>query len=78
MIDKGKKDGLEVGHVLVVNQAGSVIEDPVTHAAITLPEEQSGTLLVFRVFERVSYALILEAHREMAMMDTVRSPPPAP
>jgi len=41
---------------------------------VTLPSEEAGTLMVFRVFDRVSYALIMEAKRVMHRMDVVHTP----
>ncbi|CAK0752632.1 LysM peptidoglycan-binding domain-containing protein [Gammaproteobacteria bacterium] len=76
VIDKGRYDNLDVGHVLAIHQAGNVIKDPVTQEYITLPEERSGLLMVFRVFDQLSYALVLEAQREMQLLDMVRPPQP--
>ncbi|CAK0760216.1 LysM domain-containing protein [Gammaproteobacteria bacterium] len=76
VIDRGLEDGLEVGHVLVINQSGAMIQDPVTKESIMLPEERAGLLMVFRVFDRVSYALVLEAQQEMQLFAVVRTPQP--
>jgi len=76
VIDRGQEDGLEVGHVLGIYQAGSVIKDPLTGEPVTLPEERSGLLMIFRIFDRVSYAFILEAQREIQVLAMVRSPQP--
>ncbi|CAK0780193.1 hypothetical protein CCP3SC15_700013 [Gammaproteobacteria bacterium] len=76
VLDRGREDGLEVGHVLAVYQSGDVIIDSITKEPITLPEERAGLLMVFRVFDRVSYALVLEAQREIHLLDMVRTPQP--
>ncbi|MCP5149389.1 MAG: LysM peptidoglycan-binding domain-containing protein [Ectothiorhodospiraceae bacterium] len=47
---------------------------PEPHQLVKLPDERAGTLMVFRPFERVSYALVMEATRAMHVEDTVRSP----
>jgi hypothetical protein len=39
-----------------------------------LPKERYGLLLVFRTFERVSFALVLEASRPVEVLDTVGNP----
>jgi hypothetical protein len=48
--------------------ASSLAEDYV------LPYERAGTLMVFRTFDRVSFALVMRATRAMHVLDTV-SPP---
>jgi hypothetical protein len=40
----------------------------------TLPDERYGLLMVFRVFERASYALVLQADRPVAVLDIVTNP----
>ncbi len=75
-ISRGKKDGVELGHVLAIHRTGATVANLVDHAKEehTLPEERYGLLFVFRVFERVSYALIMEAPRPVMEGDTVRNP----
>lgn len=76
-ISRGSKDGLEMGHVLALYSAGSTVTNrfgdtpPQTHA---LPEERYGLMFVFRVFERVSYALVTAASRPVAAGDRIRQP----
>jgi hypothetical protein len=41
-----------------------------------LPIERAGTLMVFRTFSRVSFALVMHATRAMHLLDTVRPPRP--
>ncbi len=75
-IDRGEQDGIEVGHVLRIDQAGEDIRDVVAGGAETvkLPDEKSGILMVFRVFERVSYGLVMEGSRVIHRLDIVRTP----
>jgi hypothetical protein len=62
-LNRGNRDGIERGHVLALWRAGATATDRTGDRAqeIQLPDEPSGLLFVFRVFDRVSYALILSA-----------------
>jgi hypothetical protein len=60
-LNRGARDGLERGHVLALWRAGLPAVDRTggERTAMMLPDERDGLLFVFRVFDRVSYALIL-------------------
>ncbi|MBL8352417.1 MAG: LysM peptidoglycan-binding domain-containing protein [Burkholderiaceae bacterium] len=62
-INRGARDGIERGHVLALWSAGvqRVDDTDGQRQPIQLPDERTGLLFVFRVFERVSYGLILSA-----------------
>jgi hypothetical protein len=76
-ISRGKNDGLEVGHVLALYRAGATVanrfEDDKTQTH-TLPDERYGLVFVFRVFDRVSYALVTAAQRPVMQGDRLRKP----
>lgn len=77
VLSRGARDGLEPGHVLAIDQAGERVPDPVTRNtrdSVRLPDEEAGLLIVFRSFERVSFALVLEAKRAIHLLDVVRNP----
>jgi len=77
VINKGSREGLKPGHVLDIYQAGATIDDSVTKKrgdVVTLPDEKAGTLMIFRTFEKVSYALVMKSSRNMNVMDIVRNP----
>ncbi len=74
VLNRGAREGLEIGHVLAIYQAGKSIQDPVKGDAITLPDVRAGLLMVFETFEKVSYALVLKANRPLAVLDKVRNP----
>jgi len=73
-INRGERDGLEVGNVLAVYKAGERIKDRVKGDIIVLPEERAGLLMVFRTYEKMSFGLILHADRPLAVKDKVRNP----
>jgi hypothetical protein len=77
VLDRGIRDGLEVGHVLDIYRKAFPIKDYVAGGFgnfVDTPPDWSGSLVVFRPFDRVSYALVMKAVRAMHVGDTVRSP----
>jgi hypothetical protein len=78
-INRGKADGLEVGHVLALYNLGGTVRDTTKKqndpaARIQLPDERAGLAFVFRVFDRVSYALVMQVTRPVAALDVVQTP----
>jgi len=76
-INRGQRDGMEPGHVLALWRAGRVTADTTTpgaRTALRLPDEQHGTLFVFRVFDRVSYALVLTVQEPVQAGDRFTQP----
>ncbi|OHC64161.1 MAG: peptidoglycan-binding protein [Rhodocyclales bacterium GWA2_65_20] len=75
-ISRGKADGLEVGHVLAVYRSGKEVTNLSgdKNEIYKLPEERYGLVFIFRVFDRVSYGLIMDAPRPVMEGDTVRNP----
>ncbi len=94
VLDRGGKDGLEIGSVLAIYHPAPVIPDPrpyeggdvlsrlsdVTRAIVpttkylNVPPERSGLLFVFRVFDRVSYGILLNTAEPVVVGDMVRKP----
>lgn len=77
VINKGTADGLESGHVLAVQRTGATLQDrsqPGERTQIQLPNERNGLMMVFRPFEHLSYALILETSEGVQVGDRVVSP----
>jgi len=75
-INKGKRDGIERGHVLALWRAGTDAVDRTSGGkqAMRLPDERHGALFVFRTFERVSYALILNVQNPVRSGDRFTQP----
>jgi LysM repeat protein len=86
VINRGKRHGIEPGNVLAIDGAGDVVRDlygngrqigdstTVFAKKIQLPSERNGTLLVFKVYDRVSYALIVGASDTIHVGDYIRNP----
>jgi hypothetical protein len=70
----GQQQGLEVGHVLQVQSTGRTVLDRDTKEQVRLPNEPIGQLLVFRVFDRVAYGLIVAASMPISVGATVTNP----
>jgi hypothetical protein len=78
-INRGRADGLEVGHVLALYSLGGTVRDATkprnaTNARIELPDERAGLVFVFRVFDRISYALIMHLTKPVRPLDVVQTP----
>ena len=75
-INKGTEDGIEPGYVLSLMTKGERIKDSTDagRAIIKLPSEINGTAMVFRTFDRVSYALILEIRDGVRVGDRLVNP----
>ena len=94
VLDRGAKDGLEVGNVLAIYHPSPVIPDPRPYEGpdvfsrlseatkvivpptkfLNVPPERSGLLFVFRVFDRVAYAILLNTAEPVVVGDMVRKP----
>ena len=76
-INLGQRDGLESGNVLRIRRSGDIIPDkaePDPRFRVKLPDEQIGIAMVIRSFEKMSYALIMEADFPISTRDYVASP----
>ena len=73
-INRGEREGLAQGNVLAIFKRGETITDKVAKEKITLPNERAGLLMIFRTFEKMSYGLVLNAERPLAVNDIVKNP----
>lgn len=75
-INRGAADGFEPGLVLAIQKAGARVIDTTdgNRNEMKLPDERNGLLMVFRTFERVSYALILEITDQVRVGDRLTNP----
>jgi hypothetical protein len=74
VLNRGNRDGLAVGDVLSVFQTGETVRDRIKGGTVKLPDEEAGTAMVFKVYDRISYALIMEATTNINVLDAVRNP----
>ncbi|MCZ6712275.1 MAG: LysM domain-containing protein [Gammaproteobacteria bacterium] len=74
ILNRGEREGLEIGNVLAIYKRGALARDRIANQNIRLPSERAGLLMVFRVFEKLSYGLVLSADRVLAVEDEVRNP----
>jgi len=74
VLNKGERDGLEVGQVLAVYQAGELVFDDIAKENVLLPDIRGGLALVFEVFEKASYAIIMKSDKPLKVGDKVKNP----
>ncbi|MFO7594082.1 MAG: LysM peptidoglycan-binding domain-containing protein [Pseudomonadota bacterium] len=74
VLNVGRQNDIEPGHVLAAMQSGAKVQDTIRGGLVRLHDEKAGTVMVFRSFERVSYALVMRAGRAIRLYDTVTNP----
>ncbi|MEO8163819.1 MAG: LysM peptidoglycan-binding domain-containing protein [Betaproteobacteria bacterium] len=77
VLNRGRREGMEVGHVMAlyrdrpsVTPANAVNR----REKIRLPAERYGLVFVFRVFDKVAYALVMHSTQPVAVNDVVQTP----
>lgn len=86
-VSRGAEDGLQIGDVYAVYRPEQVVRDEVMYpkdtwktlfkpseAEVTLPEEYVGNIMIFKTFDRISYAIITDGNRPVQIFDYVRQP----
>lgn len=71
-LNKGKRDGLDVGHVLALYHKGENVKHD--GKEYTLPDERYGLAMVFRVFDKVAYALVMQTRLPVQLLDRAQTP----
>ncbi|WP_457282459.1 LysM peptidoglycan-binding domain-containing protein [Polaromonas sp. P5_D5] len=76
VINRGARDGLERGHVMAILKDGERLKDKTdsNRTQIKLPNERNGLLMVFRTFDAVSYALVLQVTDGVKVGDRFANP----
>lgn len=87
-LNRGSKAGIEPGHVLAISQKGGVVRDRYARGGldsgesaglafgkkIDLPAERAGVVMVYKTFDNMSFALIMEATHEIRSGDLAGNP----
>jgi hypothetical protein len=71
-INKGSRDGMENGHVLALYRKGEEVRED--GKSFSLPDVRYGLLFVFRVFDKVSYALVMQTTLPVELLDRALTP----
>lgn len=77
VINRGRRDGVRDGQMFAAWEAGRTTRDPISGNAndiVQLPEEEIGTMMVFRTFDKVAYALVIKSTRPIREGYKVRHP----
>ena len=76
VINRGTSNGMERGHVMAILKDGERLKDKTDEARpdIKLPNERNGLLMVFRTFEKLSYALVLQVTDSVKIGDRFVNP----
>ena len=76
VINRGSRDGMERGVVLAILKDGERLVDKTDPARpmLKLPDERNGLLMVFRTFDRLSYALVLDITDGVKVGDRLTNP----
>jgi len=86
-LSRGSINGISTGDVFDVNRPAQVIRDEVMHpkndlktffkpslGKVTLPEEHVANVMVFKTFDHISYAIIVDGNRPVQLLDYARAP----
>ena len=74
VLNRGEREGMDVGNVLAIYKRGALARDRISNETVRLPSERAGLLMVFRTFEKLSYALVMVTEQPLAVNDEVRDP----
>jgi hypothetical protein len=74
VINRGSNHSLATGDVLTAFQNGAIVKDHVKGGNVKLPDEEAGTIMIFKVYDRISYGLVMEATQAIHIHDYVRNP----
>lgn len=74
VINKGKRDGLQIGNVVAVYLAGEHVFDKESQSNVVLPDTRAGLAMIFESYEKVSFAIVLKATFPLSVFDLIKQP----
>ncbi len=74
VLNRGAANGLILGNVLAIHKSGSIVRDRIAGERVQLPSERAGLLMIFRIFDRMSYGLVLRTEEPLRVGDQVTNP----
>jgi len=74
LLNLGDRDNIREGDLLTVFSAPDVRTDPTTNETLAMPEREAASVMVYRVFEKASYAVILGSTRPVSAGDSAEGP----
>lgn len=75
-LNQGTRNGIEVGHVLALQRNRTIVQrdENGRKESVKVPEERYGLVFIFRTFERISYALVMQSEGSAVVNDHARTP----
>lgn len=75
-LNRGAADGVENGHVLALyrKRISVDLDEQQKRVATNIPDERYALAFVFRTFDKVAYALVVESSRSVVIGDAARNP----
>lgn len=71
-LNKGRRDGLENGHVLALYRKGESVQHQ--GKRVSLPDIRNGLLFIFRTFDKVAYGLVMQTRMPVELLDSAQTP----
>lgn len=73
-INLGKDNGVAEGNVLAIFQTGAIAVDQINEEKVILPDERAGLMMVFKSYQQMAFALVLQASRPLRIGDKIKNP----
>ena len=73
-VNLGAYDGMRPGHVLAVYKPRRMIRDTLTGEQVEIPRKRVGLIMLYKIFDLVSYGLVTESERDIRVADRVAEP----